>query len=63
MVLKDMKSAYTVLKIFAESTRVVLYSMDSEFEKSGSFKSNLEEVIGRVTQINHVCVPPFRSKF
>ena len=52
MVLKDMKSAYTVLKIFAETSKVVLYAMETGFsDKTEMFKSNLSETIGRLQDV------------
>lgn len=51
MVLKDMSSAYAILKIFAEATRAILYCMESDFDKTATVKSNLSDTVGRLQDV------------
>lgn len=48
MVIKNIANAYTVLKIFAEASNAMLYSMGSQFDKSTQFNDCLKETISRL---------------
>jgi hypothetical protein len=52
MVLKDTKPAFDVLKIYGESQRVVLYSMETTVsDKTETFRSNLTDTIRRLQDV------------